>query len=398
MTAIERFNRRIAQRSALLETARGELDGFATRAAAIDERMNALEETDVEGLDAVVAEADALDAERETAQGRVDALETEVAELTAQRSALEARTPAIATRATGTARTVQPQAREVALRDGLNGYLRTRDYGELDKRFISSDGSVLIPTDQIFTPSLEVATTYDLSTLVNKVIVSAPSGNYPIQSRAKAVMSTVEELAANPELAKPSFTNIAFSVSTYRGKIEISQESIDDAATDLISLISFDINTQRVNTVNGLVSAALKSFTAKTVTDLDGLKDIINVAIDPAYTVSIIATQSWFNFYDKLKDTTGRYMLQPDLTAPSGKSFEGRPITVVRDTDLGSKAGDKVAFVGDSKAGVTQFERAAISARWIDNDVYGQVLLLGMRTQVKAVDTAAGYLVTVTGA
>lgn len=388
------LNKKISARMAALEEARTIVTSLESQATDLETRLSALPDTDVDGIDAIIAESDTIETDKRSALNVVAALETELESLKAERSALEKKQPAVG----GTLMQSTEPVQDMSVRDGINAFLRTRDTGELDRRFVSTDGTVLIPTDQIFIPAMEVKATYDLSTLVNKVSVSAPSGKYPIQKRATAVMHTVAELEANPELAKPAFTNVDFTVETYRGKVPVSQESIDDAAVDLLALISGDIATQKVNTTNALISTALKTFTAKTATDLDGIKDIMNVSIDPAYNVGIVATQSFFNYYDKLKDTTGRYLLQPDLTAPSGKSFEGKQITVVRDTDLGSNAGDKVAFVGDTKAAITEFDRAQITARWAENDIYGQVLMLGMRTQIKAVDSAAGFLVTVTPA
>lgn len=386
------LNKKISARMAALEEARTRVTSLESQATDLETRLSALPDTDVDGIDAIIAESDTIETDKRSALDAVAALETELELLKAERSALEKKQPAVG----GTPMQSTEPVQDMSVRDGINAFLRTKDTGELDRRFVSTDGTVLIPTDQIFIPAMEVKATYDLSTLVNKVSVSAPSGKYPIQKRATAVMHTVAELEANPELAKPAFTNVDFAVETYRGKVPVSQESIDDAAVDLLALISGDIATQKVNTTNALISTALKTFTAKTATDLDGIKDIMNVSIDPAYNVGIVATQSFFNYYDKLKDTTGRYLLQPDLTSPSGKSFEGKQITVVRDTDLGSKAGDKVAFVGDTKAAITEFDRAQITARWAENDIYGQVLMLGMRTQIKAVDSAAGFLVTVT--
>ena len=295
---IMRLNKLISARSAELETARATLSGIETRAADLERRLSELPDTDMDGIDQIIADSDALDVEKKSATDSIDSLEADIEEMTAERDALAAKPGQMAVG--NKAKTVRrAPTGDLELRDGINMYIRTKSAGELDKRFVSTDGSVLISVDQIFNPTTEVATTYDLSTLVNKVTVSAPSGRYPVQKRATAIMHTVEELAENPDLAKPEFVSVDFTVATYRGRILVSQESIDDSAVDLLSIISFDINTQKINTTNALISEELKKFTAKTVTDLDGLKDIINTEIDPAYNVGIVATQSWFNFYDK---------------------------------------------------------------------------------------------------
>jgi HK97 family phage major capsid protein len=137
----------------------------------------------------------------------------------------------------------------------------------------------------------------------------------------------------------------------------------------------------------------MKAFTSKTVKDLDGLKELINVEIDPAYNKQIVCTQSFYNAIDTLKDTTGNYLLKDDITAASGKQLFGLPLTVIRDTDFGV-AGDMKAFVGDPHAGIFNADRQQLNARWVDNDVYGQVLMIGFRGAVKQADASAGYFVT----
>lgn len=394
------LNKQIAFRTADIEKAKAGLKEMETRSKDFETRLADIKEGDTEGLSALIKESDDFDAEKRNAEEALVNLQGELEDLIAQRTAIEEKPDDIKAPGAGmtknTKRVVNTE--DAAVRNAVNTYIRTKDLSQIEKRFVSTDGEVLIPTSQVFIPTMEVGTVYDLSTLVNKVSVSVPAGKYPIQKRATAVMHTVEELAANPELAKPEFYNVTFEVDTYRGKVPVSQESIDDAAVDLLSLISMDITQQKLNTTNGLISTAFKTFGKREATDLDGIKDIINVAIDPAYNVSIVATQSFFNFYDKLKDNTGRYLLQPDVKSQSGKSFEGKAITVVRDTDLGDAIGDKIAFVGDTKAAVTEFDRASITARWKDDDIYGQLLSIGMRIQIKEIDPEAGYLVQIVGA
>lgn len=301
------LNKQIAFRTADIEKAKAGLKEMETRSNDFETRLADIKEGDTEGLSALIKESDDFDAEKRNAEEALVNLQGELEDLIAQRTAIEEKPDDIKAPGAGmtknTKRVVNTE--DAAVRNAVNTYIRTKDLSQIEKRFVSTDGEVLIPTSQVFIPTMEVGTVYDLSTLVNKVSVSVPAGKYPIQKRATAVMHTVEELAANPELAKPEFYNVTFEVDTYRGKVPVSQESIDDAAVDLLSLISRDITQQKLNTTNGLISTAFKTFGKREATDLDGIKDIINVAIDPAYNIGIVATQSFFNFYDKLKDNTG---------------------------------------------------------------------------------------------
>ena len=101
----------------------------------------------------------------------------------------------------------------------------------------------------------------------------------PVIAKSGSKMSTVAELEQNPELSKPKISNIDYSIATRRGYIPISQEAIDDADYDVTGLIRDEINDQSRNTRNTDIATVLKSATAKSVTGLDGLKDLVNKEI-----------------------------------------------------------------------------------------------------------------------
>lgn len=65
---------------------------------------------------------------------------------------------------------------------------------------------------------------------------------------------------------------------------------------------------------------------------MDDLKQLYNVALDPALNKMVILNQSGYYHLDTLKDSDGRYILQPDVTAPSGKSLFGMPVVLIADT------------------------------------------------------------------
>jgi HK97 family phage major capsid protein len=191
------------------------------------------------------------------------------------------------------------------------------------------------------------------------------------------------------------------SVKTYLGdKIEsggaipLSQESIDDADVDLVSLVSESISQIKVNTTNDAIATVLKTFTAKTVKNLDEMKALLNGGFDPAYNVSLIVSQSFYQTLDTLKDGNGRYLLQDDITAVSGKTLLGKPVFVLSDEVLGANK----AFVGDFKRGVLFADRKDLGLRWADNEIYGQYLQAVLRFGVTKVDEKAGYYVTYTPA
>jgi HK97 family phage major capsid protein len=157
--------------------------------------------------------------------------------------------------------------------------------------------------------------------------------------------------------------------------------------------VSESISQIKVNTTNDAIATVLKTFTTKTVAKLDEIKKLLN-GFDPAYNVSLIVSQSFYQTLDTLKDGNGRYLLQDDITAVSGKTLLGKPVFVLSDEVLGANK----AFVGDFKRGVLFADRKDLGLRWADNEIYGQYLQAVLRFGVTKVDAKAGYYVTFTPA
>lgn len=274
----------------------------------------------------------------------------------------------------------------------INQFIRTK--GEKRDGLTTVGAEAVIPVDRITKPEKQPETVVDLRQHVGRVPVTTGTGSYPILKANKNKMISVAELAKNPALANPEFTKVNYQIETYRGYIPVSQEALDDSDIDLGGLVAEHIQRQSLNTSNAAIAAKLQTATAKTVTTIDDLKDIVNVAIDPAYAVKFIASQSFFNELDKMKDNDGRYLLQQDVTVASGYKLLGREVVVMADDVIGTAAGNKVAFVGDPSLFVKFFDRQQASVRWVDNDVYGQLLAGFVRFDVEVADTAAGFYVT----
>ncbi|MGC7615141.1 phage major capsid protein [Staphylococcus epidermidis] len=257
----------------------------------------------------------------------------------------------------------------------------------------SDDVGVTIPEDIKYIPEKEVKTVQDLSELVQKTSVTTASGKYPILKRANAKFNTVAELEKNPELARPEFETITWEVDTYRGSIPISQEALDDSVANLTAIVSENINEQKINTLNERIGEVLKAFNPTSVSNVDDLKEIINVKLDPGYDRQIICTQSFYQKLDTLKDGNGRYLLQDSIINTAGNTVLGMNVTVVRD-DLLGKNGDALAFIGDVKRGVLFADRTDVSVQWIENEIYGKYLMGAFRFDVKRADKNAGFFVT----
>ena len=258
-----------------------------------------------------------------------------------------------------------------------------------------TDTTKVTSEEIVTTPIREVNTTVDLKQFTTIYPAQKGSGKYPILKHATAKMASVSELEKNPKLAKPEFQEVDWTVETYRGAIPVSQESVDDADVDLVGIVAEAAAQIKVNTTNNAIAEVLKGFTAKSVKNLDEIKQILNVDFDPAYDVAFVVSQSFYQFLDSLKDQNGRYLLQDSITAASGKVLLGKPVFVLSDTVLGN-AGEAKAFVGDFKRAVLFADRQDLGLRWADNEIYGQYLQAVLRFDAVKADAKAGYFLTYT--
>lgn len=294
----------------------------------------------------------------------------------------------------------EQQLEETEVRSFLD-YVRSRDVSTraFDTTGVkSADASAIIPEEIITKARKLPETVVDLRNKVTVQNVSHASGTYPILKPNKAILVSVEELKANPDLDKPQFDDVDYKVLTYRGQLAVAQEALDDSDDNLGGIIANHIQRQALNTANAKLGALLRTAEAVAATSLDDIKTQINTGFDPAYGLELLVSQSFYNEVDKMKDGEGRYLLQPTVAAGTGKSLFGVPVTVLADDLLGEAKGDKVAFLGDPKAFAVYFNRLSYTARWVEEVYYGQVLAVGMRFDAKVVDPAAGKFITLTPA
>lgn len=283
---------------------------------------------------------------------------------------------------------------DAEVREGINRYVKSKG---AERAFKIVDGGALVPKE-LLEPYVVKSDELNLKDKVKTVKVNSKSGTYPVISHTDNRLNTVAELEKNPELQNPNINNITYDVDTYRGYIPLSQEVIDDADFDVVGLIADEINNQAFNTANYAIAEVLKKAPAKKVTSLDDIKKVLNVDVKKRYNTSIIMSASLYNALDTLKDKEGRYLMQNDISAPSGKSLLGKPIEVLDDKTIGTKDNDMVAFVGDAEAFCAFFDRMQTTVKWVDHNVYGQLLAVFTRFDVQKVDDQAGFYITYTPA
>lgn len=356
---------------------RSALEAEKLERAETDEEVSAVEKS----LEEIQKELDKKQAEKEQ-------LEKEIEDLQKQIDDQNSKSPSAGERGV---------KQKMEKRDAIAKYIRTGQTRDIVGLKTTDSGSAaLIPTE-VLKPHFVNKTRNPLLDLVERVKVNSGSGKYPVIKKTDGVMVSTDELKSNPELGKPAISEIDYSIKTYRGYVPVSQEMIDDADYDIMSIVEDEVFNQGENTELSLVTAVLKTATQADAAGFDGIKDIYNKKLKSIYKASIVVTKSMFAALDKVKDKDGRYMLQTDVASPTGYSFGGKTIYKVDDTVFGNE-GDMKFFIGDVTEFVKEFDRAQVSVKWVNNDIYGQLLGLFIRLDIKKVDEEAGFFGTYTDA
>lgn len=379
--------KQIADKEKELEEIRGKDADFETREKELE---TSIEEANTEEERSVVdEEITKFTEEKEAHEERKSKLETELGELRGKMKEYEK-----APEKREKEKDMGKRSEEIEeARSAINAFVKSK--GQVrEGGFKEADAGILIPVE-ILAPQEKPEDIVDLKNYVKNVSVNSASGKYPVIAKSGSKMSTVAELEQNPELSKPKISNIDYSIETRRGYIPISQEAIDDADYDVTGLIRDEINDQSRNVRNTDIATVLKSATAKSVTGLDGLKDLVNKEIKKVYPVKFIISASLYAELDKLKDKNGRYLLQDSITSSSGKMLFGKEV-IVLDDEMIAGAGELKGFVGDPKSFCAFFDRKQTSVEWVDNQIYGKLLAGIVRYDVKKTDADAGFYITYT--
>lgn len=265
-----------------------------------------------------------------------------------------------------------------------------------------SDGGVTVPQD-IRTEIMELRRSEDaLETLVNVEPVSTLTGSRVIEVNADQVpFDNVEEAAQFPDVDTPKFETIDYKVKKKGGILKVTRELLQDTAENILGYLRRWIAKKAKVTRNMMILAELNTsfggVKTKVIKTLDDLKDIFNVALDPAISLGskVLTNQDGFNWLDKLKDTDGKYVLQPNPVNATQRLLFGRYQVVVVSNKVLKTTANKVPFYfGDFKEAITIFDRETLSIEFSNEagDLWGKDLTgvkVRERLDIKTIDTEA---------
>lgn len=275
----------------------------------------------------------------------------------------------------------------------FEAFIRTK--GKEVRSLTTTNTGAIVPED-ITQDVLELKQgELDLAKYITVEPVGTGMGKFPVAKRISSILATKEEAKAIAELDEKLFTEIDFNVETRIGKIVLSTELVEDSGIDVVAYAKKQMAKMVVNTNNAKIVEVLNTFDkVNGVADIDTIKQVFNVELDPALNKSVVVNQDAYNYLDTLKDGENRPLLQPNPTQETAKTLFGAPVIVVSNKLAPTPAKSiGFVFVGDLEEAVALFLRREITAEWTMFDGYSEGLSVGVRSDYKQVDADAGRLV-----
>lgn len=266
---------------------------------------------------------------------------------------------------------------------------------------VPADGGLTVPQD-IQTQIKELRRSEDaLENLVNVETVNTLSGSRVIEKNADMVpFDNVDEAAQFPDVATPQFENVEYKVKKKGGILKVTRELLQDTSENIIAYLRRWIAKKAKVTRNMMILSELDTTfgTEKVaVADLDAVKKVFNVTLDPAIAIgaAVLTNQDGFNWLDTLKDTDGKYVLQPNPVDATKRLLFGKyPVHVVSNKTLKTATGKAPIYCGDFKQAITIFDRETLSIEMSDQagDLWSKDLTgikVRERLDIKSIDTDA---------
>lgn len=232
---------------------------------------------------------------------------------------------------------------------------------------VDEDGGLIVPKD-VNTMVLEKKRQFvSLESYVTVEPVKTRSGSRVIEKNADITGFTeITELTDLDDMDNPKFTPISYAVKDRGGILPISNSLLQDTDQNLMEYISKWIAKKSIITRNKLILTLLATLPKKAIADLDAIKKVLNVDLDPSITIGavIITNQDGYNFMDQQKDGDGRALLQPNPTQPTQNLLFGKPVVIISNRWLpttGTTTKKAPIIIGDLKEAVVLFDRQQYS-------------------------------------
>lgn len=243
-----------------------------------------------------------------------------------------------------------------------------------------ADGGYTVPEDILTRINTYKESKKSLKDLVDVEKVTTNKGQRTFKKRSQQTgFVKVGEKGKIGAKATPQFERITYEIEKYAGYFPVTNELLSDSDANITKTLIEWIGDESRITANKLILEQIETLSEVKLAGIDDIKKALNVTLGQAFkaTSKIITNDDGLQYLDTLKDTDGRYLLQPNPANPMEMRLcagaTAIPIEVVPNDDMPTKANKIPVIIGDLKEGIKFWDRQLMNIKTSDVAVIGDL-------------------------
>ena len=242
------------------------------------------------------------------------------------------------------------------------------------------DGGYTVPEDILTRINTYRQSKKSLKDLVTVEVVTTNKGQRTFKKRAQQTgFVKVGEGGKIGAKATPQFERISYEIDKYAGYFPVTNELLADSDANITNTLIEWIGDESRVTANKLILDTIKTLEEVELNGLDDIKKTLNVTLGSAFksTSKIITNDDGLQYLDTLKDSEGKYLLQPNPANPmemrlcAGATIV--PIEVIPNDDMPTDDNKVPFIIGDLKEGIIFWDRQQMNIKMSDLAVIGEL-------------------------
>lgn len=242
------------------------------------------------------------------------------------------------------------------------------------------DGGYTVPEDILTRINTYKESKKSLKDLVKVEKVTTNKGQRTFKKRSQQTGFTkVGEGGKIGVKGTPQFERIVYEIDKYAGYFPVTNELLSDSDANITNTLIEWIGDESRVTANKLILEQIATLNEVKLEGIDDIKKALNVTLGQAFkaTSKIITNDDGLQYLDTLKDTDGKYLLQPNPSNPmemrlcAGATII--PIEVIPNDDMATNTNKVPFIIGDLKEGIVFWDRQLMNIKTSDVAVIGDL-------------------------
>ena len=242
------------------------------------------------------------------------------------------------------------------------------------------DGGYTVPEDILTRINTYKESKKSLKDLVKVEKVTTNKGQRTFKKRSQQTGFTkVGEGGKIGVKGTPQFERIAYEIDKYAGYFPVTNELLSDSDANITNTLIEWIGDESRVTANKLILEQIATLNEVKLEGIDDIKKALNVTLGQAFkaTSKIITNDDGLQYLDTLKDTDGKYLLQPNPSNPMEMGLCAGatiiPIEVIPNDDMATNTNKVPFIIGDLKEGIVFWDRQLMNIKTSDVAVIGDL-------------------------